>query len=187
MSIVVNNWATATDNGDTSENGRVSIIAASNYGRNARDVVSFHVRGPSGTRNIQVSQDGHEFVLYPTANPVELNDVASLFSASFFTNSKYLSVGLSTLDESHFHLYSVSYKTENSGGQFIPFSGDLTGTLEVPEDPGQTNYYTINVSIVLSQNTGQRNRMATVTLEGWSAEGGAHFSDSVLIIQKAQE
>lgn len=186
MSVVTNGWAQVNDNGGTANDGRITVVQPSTYwGRQSRAEAYFNVTGAAGTREIEVSQNGHEFVETSQHN-IEIEYTAVSIAVMFYTNSKYFALALSGNDASEYSVSQVYYDQPPTITTPVYFSGNLMDTLEPIGDPGQGNRYRVYVTLITKSNTGNADRNVTISLTGWSGNGNNHYSDYVNITHKCQ-
>lgn len=174
-----------TNNGSSSGNGAVSIHPVNaNWGRLGKAEVYFNVTGAAGTRTIEVSQDGHEFV---SANSAigEMEYYNTEIQVSFYTNSKYLELALSGPESSKFSITRVYYTVP---GNNTPVDiNDWSGQMEPTGDPGQDDRYLLFVQVSTAYNEGQTEKKCTLTLTGSSGVGNNSYSDSTDIVQHYEQ
>lgn len=174
-----------TNDGSSSGNGAVSIHPVSvNWGRLGKAEVYFDVTGAAGTRTIEVSQDGHEFV---DANyaimEMQYYEVGASFS--FYTNSQYLELALSGPDSDQFSITRVYYTVQGNNTP-VDFN-DWSGQMEPTGDPGQDERYLVYVQLSTGYNAGITDKKCTLTLTGSSGTGINQYSDSTDIVQHCEQ
>lgn len=183
MSVVTNGWAHIS-NDSGSGDGHVTASVDTHYGRLDRmDDKIFNVNGQAGTRTITVVQDGHEFVEVSFSHSAQMDYWSTQLNVSFYTNCKKFSIALSGQDQTEFEIEQVSILEE---GETIPqvITPDGNGVYEPTGDPGQENRYMVIILITTKENYGETNKDVTVTLTGWSDDGGVYtYSDYIDIEQ----
>lgn len=178
-----------TNNGSSSGNGAVSIHPVNaNWGRLGKAEVYFNVTGAAGTRTIEVSQDGHEFVEFEeNLDPYEPNNIDYFHEgwAFFFeSNSKYLSVSFA--EGSHFALNNNRLLVDTDyDGTYDLYTLDASGEIEITDDPGQYDKYRVLVGLEFPQNNTGSDIADTLTIRGFSASGAQGQTLTISLVHKA--
>jgi hypothetical protein len=177
MSVVTNGWAHIS-NDSGSGDGHVTASVDTYYGRLDRmDDKIFKVNGQAGMRTITVTQDGHEFVEVSISHSAVMDWWSIDLSVIFYTNCKKFSIALSGQDQTEFEIGQVSIQEE---GEVTPqvITPDGNGVYEPTGDPGRENRYMVIIYLTTKENYGETNKEVTVTLTGWSDDGGVYtYSD----------
>lgn len=158
-------------------------------GRVARQLDDAIVTGDSGDEcTIHVIQNGHEFVgLYYEHHNSFLDWGSTEISVLFYSNCKKFSIVLSGQDNADFSIGQVSIQED---GEVTPqvITPDGNGVYEPTGDPGQGNRYMVIILLTTEENLGDTNKEVTVTLTGWSDNGGLYtYSDYMEIEHRARQ
>lgn len=184
MSTYQHDWAILDDNGSNTGVGVVSVSPTSvNWGRIGRYETYFYINGSNERCEIEVSQNGHEFV---DANDsiAEIQYNESDIFLSFYTNSQYLELALSGRDNDKFSITRVYYTVPGNNTP-VDFN-DWSGQMEPTGDPGQDERYLVSVVLSTGVNAGTTDKKCTLTLTGSSNTGINQYSDSTDIVQHCE-